>query len=154
SRPSADSVVTEFVEWVALRNTKELLQRWMATRLHRNVAEQRALGVPWSVFMMVPAGRWARLSDALFAPREQMAARILSANHPLSAILTERDLSNPAAVTPYTILEIWRLLTTVRPRAILELGCGVSTPIFAHYARNMAQAGGVVPQVYSIEHSS
>jgi predicted O-methyltransferase YrrM len=125
----------------------------MATRLHRHVAEQRTLGVPWTLFTMVPAGRWQRLSDALFVPREEAAARILSANHPLSALLTESDLSNPAAVTPLTILEIWRLLTSLRPRAILELGCGVSTPIFAHYARIVEQAGGERPRVYSVEHS-
>jgi predicted O-methyltransferase YrrM len=125
----------------------------MATRLHRHVAERRTLGVPWPVFMMVPAGRWQRLSDALFVPREEAAARILTANHPLSSLLTESDLTNPAAVTPLTILEIWRLLTALRPRAILELGCGVSTPIFAHYARTVEQTSGDRPRVYSVEHS-
>jgi predicted O-methyltransferase YrrM len=89
----------------------------------------------------------------LFVPREQAAARILARDHPLSALLTNGDLSNAAAVTPLTILEIWRLLTSTRPKAILELGCGVSTPIFAYYARSVELAGGDVPRVYSIEHS-
>ena len=136
-----------------MRSAKRFIQKWMATRLHRHVEQQRALGVPWSVFTMVPPDRWQRFSDALFVPRELAAARILSVDHPLSALLTEGDLSNAAAVTPLTILEIWRLLTTLRPSAILELGCGLSTPIFAYYAQTIERAGGTVPHVYSIEHS-
>jgi predicted O-methyltransferase YrrM len=126
----------------------------MATRLERRVTEKRALGVPWPVFMMISAERWQGFSDALFVPRERAAARILCSDHPLSPLLTNSDLSNPAAVTPLTILEIWRVLTATRPRAILELGCGVSTPIFAYYARNVELSGGDVPRVYSIEHSA
>ena len=142
------------MELEQLRNAKRLVQKWMATRLHRRVEQQRTLSVPWTVFSLVPPDRWQRFSDALFVPREVAAARILSADHPLSVLLTEGDLSNAAAVTPLTILEIWRLLMTLRPRSILELGCGVSTPIFAYYAQSVERAGGEKPRVYSIEHSA
>jgi hypothetical protein len=102
---------------------------------------------------MVPADYWQAVSEAIFAPRELAAAQILARDHPLTSLLTPNDLSNPAAVTPITIIEIWRLLVSTGPRAILELGCGVSTPIFAYYARQRARSGGVIPKVYSIEHS-
>jgi predicted O-methyltransferase YrrM len=102
---------------------------------------------------MVPAAYWQSLSDGILASSESAAARILTDDHPLKDLLRDSDLSNPAAVTPITIIEIWRLLMSTRPHAILELGCGVSTPIFAHYARQSERAGAATPKVYSIEHS-
>jgi predicted O-methyltransferase YrrM len=102
---------------------------------------------------MVPASYWQRVSDQVFAPSERAAARVLAEAHPLRAVLNQGDLENAAAVTPVTIIEIWRLLMAARPRAILELGCGVSTLIFSYYAKECARAGGAVPTVHSIEHS-
>jgi len=111
------------------------------------------LSVPWWLFTMVPASYWQRVSDQVFAPSERAAARVLAQEHPLKAVLNQGDLENAAAVTPVTIIEIWRLLTAARPRAILELGCGVSTVIFSYYASECARAGGPAPTVHSIEHS-
>ena len=100
------------------------------------------MSVPWWLFTMVPASYWQRVSDQVFAPSERAAARVLAQEHPLKAVLNQGDLENAAAVTPVTIIEIWRLLTAARPRAILELGCGVSTVIFSYYAANApGQAG-------------
>jgi predicted O-methyltransferase YrrM len=102
---------------------------------------------------MVPTALWPGVSDSLLAPSEIAAARILTHDHPLKALLSQSDLANAAAVTPITIIEIWRLLTSTGPRAILELGCGVSTSIFAYYARQCERAGMAPPKVFSIEHS-
>jgi predicted O-methyltransferase YrrM len=102
---------------------------------------------------MVPAARWQGVSDSLLAPSETAAARILTQDHPLKELLSQDDLSNAAAVTPITIIEIWRILTSTRPHAILELGCGVSTSIFAYYARQCEGAGMAPPNVFSVEHS-
>jgi hypothetical protein len=74
----------------------------------------------------------------------------LAQEHPLKAVLNQGDLENAAAVTPVTIIEIWRLLAAARPRAILELGCGVSTVIFSYYASECARAGRPAPTVHSI----
>jgi predicted O-methyltransferase YrrM len=130
-----------------------LVRRRIAARLERRVQERGALSVPWWLFTLLPAAYWQRVSDQVFAPSERAAARVLAQEHPLKAILNQGDLENAAAVTPVTIIEIWRLLMATRPRAILELGCGVSTLIFSYYANECARAGRPTPTVYSIEHS-
>jgi predicted O-methyltransferase YrrM len=132
---------------------KGLVRHRIAARLERRVREHGALSVPWWLFTMVPASYWQRVSDQVFAPSERAAARVLAQEHPLKAILTETDLANAAAVTPVTIIEIWRLLMATRPHAILELGCGVSTLVFSYYASECARTSATTPAVYSIEHS-
>jgi predicted O-methyltransferase YrrM len=102
---------------------------------------------------MLPPTYWQTVSDGILAPSESEAARLLTGDHALKGLLQDADLSNSAALTALTIVEIWRLLHSTHPRAIVELGCGVSTRVFAHYARQREGLTGVAPKVYSVEHS-
>jgi predicted O-methyltransferase YrrM len=132
---------------------KRFVQRSIAAQLERRVGQRPALSLPWSVFTLVPPAYWQTVSDGILAPSESAAVRLLTHRHQLKELLGQADLSNSAAITPITIIEIWRLLNSNRPRVIVELGCGVSTRIFAHYARQCERMEGVLPKVYSIEHS-
>jgi predicted O-methyltransferase YrrM len=102
---------------------------------------------------MLPTAYWQTVSDSILAPSESAAVRLLTCDHTLKELLEDTDLSNSAAITPVTIVEVWRLLHATHPHAIVELGCGVSTRIFAHYARLRERTMGIAPKFYSVEHS-
>lgn len=110
-------------------------------------------GKPWSV----PAGVWSRvpqhvrnwISYRVIEPANDRSIVHLSDDHPLAKHCRGRftEYSFPAS----SILMLWDLLHRRAATRILELGSGVSTVMFAAYAREQALLGKSV-RVTSIEH--
>lgn len=56
-----------------------------------------------------------------------------SKSHPISEILSHDEWKTGFSISDHTLLWLWRFLAKRRPKAILELGSGMSTLVFAKY---------------------
>lgn len=122
----------------------------------RFLAAARA-GAPWSVplriWRLLPVRLWSRLTYKLIEEAEEAARQLVQGSHPLSGLYSESDLRSVWAVTPLTLLILWRFLERSRPSCIVEFGSGISTMAFARYAQVCRERGcRKLPQVFSFDH--
>ena len=79
-------------------------------------------------------------------------SRVIRVNesHPLFPILNRDDWKTPFSISDHTLMWLWRFVNTYRPRAILEMGSGMSTIVFALYASRFPEAER--PRIVSMDH--
>lgn len=107
--------------------------------------------LPWPLWRLVAPALWRRLRTPLWRAEEE-ARRQIRASADLGDLYTDDDLQGPFAATPLTLLVLWHWLRRRRPSAVLELGSGLSTLLFARYAERRAAAGDGAVHVVSVEH--
>ncbi len=80
------------------------------------------------------------------------ASRIIrvSRNHPLYNILKHDDWITSYSISSHTLMWLWNYLRRAQPSAILEMGSGMSTLVFALYAAQYK--GASAPLIISFDH--
>lgn len=71
-------------------------------------------------------------------------------SHPLSSILGRDEWKTSYSISDHTLLWMWAYLQRRRPKAILELGSGMSTLVFLKYVELFG--GSNAPRIVSVDH--
>lgn len=71
-------------------------------------------------------------------------------SHPLHSLLSRDDWKTTFSISDHSLMWLWRYLCANRPRAILEMGSGMSTLATGLYCQGCAD--GERPKVVSLDH--
>jgi predicted O-methyltransferase YrrM len=112
----------------------------------------RPWGLRFGTWQRITRDRWWSLDEHLLRETEASCRDVVTREHPLAEILSKDDWANGWAATPMTLLLLWKRLIATRPRAVLEMGSGISTRVFGYYARECERKGDAVPMVVSLDH--
>ncbi|MFL5244254.1 MAG: class I SAM-dependent methyltransferase [Gemmataceae bacterium] len=112
-------------------------------------------GWPWivsqSVWTRLTPEKWLTLEHHLLAHGEEFARSHIKTHPHLSQVIRDSDIS-ASAITPLAALLTWQLIRSRKPSAILDLGSGVSSRLFALHARLCSEAGLEAPRIISVDH--
>lgn len=119
--------------------------------LHRRAVQ----GCPWTVseslWKRLTPPRWLTLEHHILSHGEEFARTHLQTHGSLAQVIKDCDVS-ASSITPFTVLLIWHLVQSRRPLTILDLGSGVSSRLFALYARSCSESGHEPPDIISVDH--
>jgi|GEM_PF-3061649 len=135
------------------KRARALTSHYVA-QLLRNWHQKQSRSGTWP---SISAATWARtpigarkwLRQRVLKPLETDAHQAATGNKQLSEVLSD-NLSG-WALSPATLAYLSHFVEKHKPRCILEFGSGVSTKLFAVYAREMSQQNQPVT-VCSLEH--
>jgi predicted O-methyltransferase YrrM len=122
----------------------------LTKRYESALANDRVWAVSYSLWHKLPyrVSKWLRYR--VIGPAEDRARAVLR-SHPELRRLRLDDLSD-YALSHLSLLLLWQLLKAKRPAGIVEFGSGVSTSLFALYAKGCSSLGTPPPAVFSVEH--
>jgi predicted O-methyltransferase YrrM len=126
------------------------LGRVAARRYARSLASGKPWQIPTRLWELIPAHLRSWLDYRVIQAVDEQCRAELTAGHPLSGHM--RNRLTPYSLPAASIMMLWGLLHRVKPRKILEAGSGISTVVFAAYARATASRSEAVPLVVSLEH--
>jgi predicted O-methyltransferase YrrM len=110
--------------------------------------------LPWHLWKRFSQEQLASWRYGVLRECEVVAAQSLHRSSPTLSALPADSFLNEGVLSPLAALRILRALQVRRPQQILELGSGLSTLLFAEYAKGQARLGKPIPRVYSVEHDS
>ena len=73
----------------------------------------------------------------------------VAAHHPICPILSRKEWKTSFSISDHTLMWLWNFLNTNKPKSIVELGSGLSTLVFATYAKH---CGTEKPKILSVDH--
>jgi predicted O-methyltransferase YrrM len=106
------------------------------------------------VYRRVPDSMFWKLQYSLLDEAEDTAQKVIEQTPLLSVLCKERDWEKGWAASPMTLLLLWQTLHRRRPKSILEFGSGLSTTIFAAYAKEHTGSDSQAPRITSIDHDA
>jgi len=137
-----------------LRSVRHLLSTavawpiWLKQR--SNISKGSSFQIKSSAWERLPGGVKKWFIRKILKPSEFHAVRIANADPSLTGSIQQQEKGS-WAISPATLLYIWKYLKKNKPMHILEYGSGASTKLFAMYAEDMRALGEIVT-VTSFDH--
>lgn len=73
----------------------------------------------------------------------------LAKHHPIYPILAQKEWKTSFSISDHTLMWLWNYVSKNEPKSIVEMGSGLSTLVFAMYAKNCET---MRPKIISIDH--
>ncbi|MHB1035975.1 MAG: O-methyltransferase [Pirellulales bacterium] len=124
----------------------------LVTMCRKNVCRTSSGGMPFWAWRVLPSAVQRWIEYRVIGPTSDDAERIFTNGHAVGDLC--RGRFNGWTLAPSTLLWLWNTLNAKPPQRIVECGSGLSTLVFARYARLRMEQGDHVPQILSIEHDA